>query len=125
MLVISELQTTETIQSANCVVFNLYQGYKWTRVRILKEGRYSFQYIDTISFHFAGMVAMIILLVILIFLLLFFCLLPYFRAMYKQYKYWDDPENDPRWNAEQFQFSTSLKLASLQQAEQQHPGQDE
>ena len=29
--------------------------------------------------------------------------------MYKRWKYWDDPENDPRWNAEQFQFSTSPK----------------
>ena len=54
---------------------------------------------------------MLVLLVILIFLLLFFCLLPYFRAMCKRRKYWDDPENDPRWNAEQFQFSTSPKLA--------------
>merc|ERR1719320_2258555 len=31
--------------------------------------------------------------------------------MYKRWRYWDDPENDPRWSREQFQFSTSPKLA--------------
>ena len=54
---------------------------------------------------------MLVLLIILIFLVSFFCLLPYFRAMYKRWRYWDDPENDPRWGREQFQFSTSPKLA--------------
>eukprot|EP00092_Neocalanus_flemingeri_P014874 GFUD01016064.1.p1 GENE.GFUD01016064.1~~GFUD01016064.1.p1 ORF type:complete len:183 (-),score=49.76 GFUD01016064.1:422-970(-) len=57
-----------------------------------------------------GTVAMLVLLVILIFLLVFFCLMPYFRAMFKRWKHWDDPENDPRWNTEHFQFSTSPKL---------------
>jgi len=54
---------------------------------------------------------MIVLLVILIFLLCFFCMMPYFKAMYNRWKYWEDPENDPRWSSEQFQFSTSPKLA--------------
>ena len=60
---------------------------------------------------FSGLVAMIVLLIILVFLVSFFCLLPYFRAMYKRWRYWEDPANDPRWSNEQFQFSTSPRLA--------------
>ena len=54
---------------------------------------------------------MLVLLVVLVFLLVFFCLMPFFRAMSKRWKHWEDPENDPRWGAEHFQFSTSPKLA--------------
>ena len=74
----------------------------------------SINYIYTITpslLNIIGMVAMIVLLVILIFLLCFFCMMPYFKAMYNRWKYWEDPENDPRWSSEQFQFSTSPKLA--------------
>ena len=60
-----------------------------------------------ILYQFLGMVAMLVLLVILIFLLLFFCLMPYIRAMSNRWKHWDDSENDPRWSAEHFQFSTT------------------
>lgn len=54
---------------------------------------------------------MFILVVILIIVLVFFCLMPVYRALMARYTHWDDPENDPRWNADQFQFSpTSPRL---------------
>jgi len=49
--------------------------------------------------------AMIVLIVILIMVVIFFCMVPVYKALQTRWKHWDDPENDPRWNADSFQFS--------------------
>merc|ERR1719357_1968643 len=51
-----------------------------------------------------GMIIMIILLLIVAF---FFCILPVYRLIKKRMNYWDQIENDPRWNIDHFQFSPS------------------
>lgn len=56
---------------------------------------------------------MIILIIILIIVMFFFCLLPVYKALQARYAHWEDPENDPRWNHDQFQFSpTSPRLGA-------------
>jgi len=55
--------------------------------------------------------AMIIVLVVVIVVLVFCCLVPFYRALEKRYHHWEDEENDPRWDNDQFQFSpTSPRL---------------
>merc|ERR1711915_925295 len=49
-----------------------------------------------------GMIIMIILLLIVAF---FFCILPVYRLIKRRMNYWDQVENDPRWNIDHFQFS--------------------
>jgi len=49
--------------------------------------------------------AMIVLIVILIMVVIFFCMVPVYKALQTRWKHWDDLENDPRWNADSFQFS--------------------
>jgi len=54
---------------------------------------------------------MIILSVLLVIVLFFFCCMPVYRALQERYTHWDDPENDPRWNSDHYQFSpTSPQL---------------
>jgi len=56
--------------------------------------------------------AMIIMIIILVIVMVFFCMVPFYKALEKRWKHWDDIENDPRWNAETFQFSpTSPQVA--------------
>lgn len=55
--------------------------------------------------------AMITVLVVVIVVLIFCCLVPFYRALEKRYHHWEDEENDPRWDNDQFQFSpTSPRL---------------
>lgn len=55
--------------------------------------------------------AMITVLVVVIVVLVFCCLVPFYRALEKRYHHWEDEENDPRWDNDQFQFSpTSPRL---------------
>jgi hypothetical protein len=51
-----------------------------------------------------GMTIMMIILVIVAF---FFCIVPVYRLIKKRRTYWDQIENDPRWNVDHFQFSSS------------------
>merc|ERR1719385_639492 len=37
--------------------------------------------------------------------MIFFCMVPVYKALEKRWNHWDDLENDPRWNADSFQFS--------------------
>jgi len=54
---------------------------------------------------------MIILFIVLTIVVFFFCCVPTYKALQARYSHWDDPENDPRWNHDQFQFSpTSPRL---------------
>jgi len=53
-------------------------------------------------------VALMVMVVILAFLLIFFCLMPYIKEITRRAQYWNDPENDPRWNKDNFQFSPKL-----------------
>eukprot|EP00088_Acartia_fossae_P015258 TRINITY_DN18331_c0_g1_i1.p1 TRINITY_DN18331_c0_g1~~TRINITY_DN18331_c0_g1_i1.p1 ORF type:complete len:315 (+),score=86.15 TRINITY_DN18331_c0_g1_i1:140-1084(+) len=54
---------------------------------------------------------MLILFIVLTILVFFFCCVPTYKAIQARYMHWEDPENDPRWNADQFQFSpTSPRL---------------
>lgn len=55
--------------------------------------------------HGSAVWAMIILIIILIIVMIFFCCVPMYRALEKRWSHWDDLENDPRWNADSFQFS--------------------
>merc|ERR1719300_1671517 len=48
---------------------------------------------------------MIIMIVILTIVMIFFCMVPVYKALEKRWNHWDDLENDPRWNADSFQFS--------------------
>merc|ERR1712210_427732 len=44
--------------------------------------------------------------------MIFFCMVPVYKALEKRWSHWDDLENDPRWNADSFQFSpTSPQMA--------------
>lgn len=55
--------------------------------------------------------AMITVLVVVVVVLVFCCLVPFYRALEKRYHHWEDEENDPRWDNDQFQFSpTSPRL---------------
>lgn len=55
--------------------------------------------------------AMITVIVVVIVVLVFCCLVPFYRALEKRYHHWEDEENDPRWDNDQFQFSpTSPRL---------------
>jgi len=55
--------------------------------------------------------AMITVLVVVIVVLIFCCLVPFYRALEKRYHHWENEENDPRWDNDQFQFSpTSPRL---------------
>jgi len=55
--------------------------------------------------------AMIIMVTVMLVVVLFFCCMPFYRALDKRWRHWDNPENDPRWNVDQFQFSpTSPQL---------------
>jgi len=54
---------------------------------------------------------MIILFVILVIVIFFFCCVPVYKALQARYTHWDDPENDPRWNIDQFQFSPTSPRA--------------
>jgi len=57
--------------------------------------------------------AMIIMVTIMLVVVLFFCCMPFYKALEKRWKHWDNPENDPRWNLDQFQFSpTSPRLGA-------------
>lgn len=49
--------------------------------------------------------AMLTVIIIIVVVVIFFCLRPFFRALEKRDQHWDDLENDPRWDAENFQFS--------------------
>jgi len=56
--------------------------------------------------------AMIIMIIILTIVMIFFCMVPVYKALEKRWNHWDDLENDPRWNADSFQFSpTSPQMA--------------
>jgi len=56
--------------------------------------------------------AMIIMIIILTIVMVFFCMVPVYKALEKRWNHWDDLENDPRWNADSFQFSpTSPQMA--------------
>jgi len=56
--------------------------------------------------------AMIIMIIILTIVMIFFCMVPFYKALEKRWNHWDDLENDPRWNADSFQFSpTSPQMA--------------
>jgi len=65
--------------------------------------------------------AMIIMVTLLLVVLVFFCCMPFYQAMEKRWRHWDDPENDPRWNVEQFQFSpTSPRLGTRSEAKNKY-----
>jgi len=49
--------------------------------------------------------AMLTVIIVIVVVVIFFCLRPFFRALEKRDQHWDDLENDPRWDAENFQFS--------------------
>jgi hypothetical protein len=56
--------------------------------------------------------AVIIMIIILTIVMVFFCMVPVYKALEKRWNHWDDLENDPRWNADSFQFSpTSPQMA--------------
>jgi len=55
--------------------------------------------------------AMITVIIVVIVVIIFCCLIPFFKALEKRYHHWEDEENDPRWDQDQFQFSpTSPRL---------------
>ena len=39
---------------------------------------------------------MIIMIIILVIVMVFFCMVPFYKALEKRWKHWDDIENDPR-----------------------------
>jgi len=65
--------------------------------------------------------AMIIMVTLILVILVFFCCMPFYQALEKRWRHWDDPENDPRWNAEHFQFSpTSPRLGRRDDAKNKY-----
>ena len=48
---------------------------------------------------------MTIIMIILVMVAIFFCIMPVIRLIKKRMSYWDQIENDPRWNIDHFQFS--------------------
>merc|ERR1719233_960965 len=50
---------------------------------------------------------MTIIMMLLVMVAIFFCILPVMRLIKKRMNYWDQIENDPRWNIDHFQFSPS------------------
>ena len=50
---------------------------------------------------------MITVIVVIIVVVIFCCLVPFWRALKKRDDHWEDPENDPRWDLDNFQFSTT------------------
>merc|ERR1711973_970013 len=48
---------------------------------------------------------MTIIMVILVMVAIFFCIMPVYKLIKKRMNYWDQVENDPRWNIDHFQFS--------------------
>ena len=48
---------------------------------------------------------MLTVLIILAVVLIFCCLLPFYKALEKRWRHWDDLSNDPRWDLVNFQFS--------------------
>ena len=50
---------------------------------------------------------MITVIVVIIVVVIFCCFIPFWRAMKKRDQHWEDPENDPRWDLDNFQFSTT------------------
>lgn len=51
--------------------------------------------------------AMITVIVVIIVVVIFCCFVPFWRALKKRDHHWEDPENDPRWDLDNFQFSTT------------------
>ena len=51
--------------------------------------------------------AMITVIVVIIVVVIFCCFVPFWRALKKRDDHWEDPENDPRWDLDNFQFSTT------------------
>ena len=54
-----------------------------------------------------AMWGMTIIMMLLVIVAIFFCILPVMRLIKKRMNYWDQIENDPRWNIDHFQFSPS------------------
>merc|ERR1711872_366814 len=52
-----------------------------------------------------AMWGMTIIMIILVMVAIFFCIMPVIRLIKKRMSYWDQIENDPRWNIDHFQFS--------------------
>lgn len=52
--------------------------------------------------------AMITVIVVIIVVIIFCCFVPFWRALKKRDHHWEDPENDPRWDLDNFQFSSAL-----------------
>lgn len=52
--------------------------------------------------------AMITVIVVIIVVIIFCCFVPFWRALKKREDHWEDPENDPRWDLDNFQFSSAL-----------------
>ena len=52
-----------------------------------------------------------IMMIILVIVAFFFCIVPVYRLIQKRRTYWDQIENDPRWNVDHFQFSSSAAHA--------------
>ena len=50
---------------------------------------------------------MITVIVVIIVVVIFCCFVPFWRALKKRDHHWEDPENDPRWDLDNFQFSTT------------------
>merc|ERR1719233_2884145 len=48
---------------------------------------------------------MTIIMILLVMVAIFFCILPVMRLIKKRMNYWDQIENDPRWNIDNFQLS--------------------
>ena len=55
--------------------------------------------------------AMITVIVVIIVVIIFCCFVPFWRALKKRDHHWEDPENDPRWDLDNFQFSTTSPRA--------------
>ena len=54
---------------------------------------------------------MITVIVVIIVVIIFCCFVPFWRALKKRDHHWEDPENDPRWDLDNFQFSTTSPRA--------------
>jgi len=63
----------------------------------------------------AAIWAAIIMLILTVVIITFFCCVPVYRTMQRRWKHWDNPENDPRWERDTFQFSpTSPRMDRLE-----------
>ena len=61
-----------------------------------------------------AMWGMTIMMIILLIVAFFFCIVPVYRLIQKRRTYWDQIENDPRWNVDHFQFYPSAGNSNCQ-----------